>query len=91
MSYCGLMSQVFGRDTAPEVCRQMLAGLASMTPADKLARLSALNRSVEEMALAGARLRIPGATDLELKLEVARLWLDEASWQAVRQRLLARQ
>jgi len=68
----------------------MIAGLASMSPADKLARVTALNRSVEELALAGARLRNPAATDLELELVVARLWLDEPSWQAVRQRLLSR-
>ena len=62
-------------------------------------RMERQSERLDRYAAAADRLRETGRlyeafetpTELDLKLEVARLWLDEASWQAVRQRLLARQ
>lgn len=65
----------------------LVAGLRRMTPAQKLARLVALNRSVEQLARAGIRLRHPDATEREVKLLLARMWLDEATVDAIVKRL----
>jgi len=45
------MSLVFGQDTAPEVRKRLLAGLASMSPADKLARIEVQGAHLDLEAL----------------------------------------
>lgn len=58
-------------DTSIEAERILLERYRAMTPAEKIAIARALTRTVHELALAGARLRHPEATDDELRLHVA--------------------
>jgi hypothetical protein len=70
-------------DTSPECRRIWIDGLRRMSHSDKLARFLALQRSVEAMALTGLRLRHPEADEAELRIRLARLWLDEPTHRAV--------
>jgi hypothetical protein len=49
----------------------------SMSFAERAQRLRELTRAVNQVALAGLRLRHPGASDRELLLELAKLRLGE--------------
>lgn len=66
-------------DTRPEVRRMMLEGLRRMTPAEKLARVRSLTIAVQQLALAGIRVRHPGISDREAQLRLASLRLDRAT------------
>lgn len=81
------MERPFDGDTSAEARSVLVAGLRRMTPAQKLARLVALNRSVEQLARAGIRLRHPDATERQVKLMLARMWLDEATVDTIAKRL----
>ena len=61
----------------------MVAALRQMTPAQKLARLEALNRSVEELARTGIRMRYPNACEEEIRYRLASMWLDRETMQKV--------
>ena len=61
----------------------MVAALRQMTPAQKLARLEALNRSVEELARTGIRMRYPNACEDEIRYRLASMWLDRETMQKV--------
>ena len=64
-------------DTAPEVDRILVEGYRRMTPAEKLAQVCSLNRSLERLALAGLRARLGDRVpELELRLRLAALRLD---------------
>jgi hypothetical protein len=58
-------------DTSVEAERILIDRYRRMTPAEKLDIARALTKAAHELALAGARLRHPGATDDELRLHVA--------------------
>ena len=64
-------------DTAPGVDQFLIDGYRRMTPAEKLARVVALNRALDQLATARLRARY-GAdlTDRELRLRLAALRLD---------------
>lgn len=72
----------FSLDTDADARRVMVEGLRRMSPSEKLARVVALNRSVELMARAGIRLRTPNISDADLRNEMAKLWLDEDTLKA---------
>jgi hypothetical protein len=64
-------------DTAPEVEQFLLDGYRRMSPAEKLGRVVALNRALDQLAT--ARLRARYGSDLnahELRLRLAALRLD---------------
>jgi hypothetical protein len=61
----------------------MVAALRQMTPARKLARLEALNRSVEELARTGIRLRYPNACEEEIRYRLASMRLDRETMRKV--------
>ena len=63
-------------DTCPEVEAMVLARWRLMTPADKLAEIDDLHRSVEEVAMMGIRLRHPEADDREVLVRLAALKYD---------------
>ena len=50
---------------------------ASMSSAEKVERVRAITRAANQMALAGLRLRHPGASEGELLLELAKLRLGD--------------
>ena len=59
-----------------EACRRM-------TPAEKLARIQALNEGVLQMAAARIRQQYEPRTERELRLRVAALWLDDDTMRRV--------
>ena len=80
------MERPFERDTDPDSRRVLVEGIRRMSPAQKLARVTALNRSVEMLALAGIRMRHPDASEHEVHRLLARMWLDEDTLAAVTSR-----
>ena len=63
------------QDTSPEAEAILVAGWRAMTPAEKLALVSAMTRTAQELSLAGIRVRHPDATGDELRLRLAALRL----------------
>jgi hypothetical protein len=64
-------------DTDPDVLERMSALYASMTPAEKLARVRDLTLAVNALALAGLRARHPDESEGQLLLRLARRRLGE--------------
>jgi hypothetical protein len=56
----------------------VLARWRSMTPAEKLAEIDDLHRSVDEVAMMGIRMRHPEADDREVLIRFAALKYDRA-------------
>jgi len=61
------------RDTTDAIERRLIQGLARMSPEERLARTMALCRAADELATAGIRLREGELSDLEMRLQLARL------------------
>ena len=65
-------------DTSPAVERLLIDGYRSMPPAEKLNRVAALNRALEQLATARLRARYGAEMpDRERRLRLAALRLDE--------------
>jgi hypothetical protein len=63
-------------DTPPVVERLLIEGYRRMTPAEKLGRVAALNRALEEVARARLRARYgPEVSEREMRLRLAALRL----------------
>jgi len=58
-------------DTSPDVERLQVERWRQMSPAEKAAIVSGLTRAVYDLALAGVRLRHPGASPREQFLRLA--------------------
>jgi len=65
-------------DTDPRVEAILIEGYRSMSASQKLARVRALNLTVQRLASADIRRRFPGADEREVALRVASRWLDHA-------------
>jgi len=64
-------------DTSPQAERLLIEGYRAMSPGDKLARVVALNRALEQLASARLRSKYGDAlTDEERRLRLAALRLD---------------
>ena len=63
-------------DTHSKVEAFLIDGYRRMSPAQKLARVAALTRAVQELALADIRRRHPTATVEEQSLRLASRWLE---------------
>jgi hypothetical protein len=63
-------------DTDPKIEAFLIDGYRKMSPSQKLARVSALTRAVQELALLDVRRRHPNADAREQALRVASRWLD---------------
>ena len=63
-------------DTHPAIEAMLVEGYRRMTPAQKLERVRALTRAVQELALADVRRRHPGADEREQALRVASRWIE---------------
>jgi hypothetical protein len=61
------------QDTSPEQRRHYEELLRRMTPAQRARTTTALSNGVRTMALAGLRLRNPGADEQELRVRLAHL------------------
>jgi len=63
-------------DTHDHAMDVLIEGYRHMTPAQKFRRVSELNRSIQQLALARIREQYGKISDRELKLRLASLWLD---------------
>lgn len=63
-------------DTDPRAEAVLVAGYRAMSASQKLARVGALTRAVQELALLDIRRRHPDADSRELALRLASRWLD---------------
>jgi hypothetical protein len=69
------MSTAMPNDTHPLVEAVLIDGYRKMSPMQKLARVGALTRTVQELALLDVRRRHPNADAREQALRVASRWL----------------
>ncbi len=63
-------------DTRAEIEAMLVEGYRRMSPAQKIERVRALTRAVQELALLDVRRRHPNADAREQALRVASRWLD---------------
>jgi hypothetical protein len=63
-------------DTDPRIEAILVAGYRAMSASQKLTRVTALTRAVQELALLDIRRRHPGADQRELALRLASRWID---------------
>lgn len=63
-------------DTDPRIEAFLIEGYRKMTPAQKLERVRALTRTVQELALLDVRRRHPDADAREQALRVASRWIE---------------
>lgn len=63
-------------DTDPRIEAVLVAGYRAMSASQKLARVTALTRAVQELALLDIRRRHPKADQRELALRLASRWID---------------
>jgi hypothetical protein len=63
-------------DTHPAIEAMLVEGYRRMSPAQKLERVRALTRAVQELALTDVRRRHPDADEREQALRVASRWID---------------
>jgi hypothetical protein len=65
------MSGILSADTDATSERRQIERWRAMSPAEKLALVTELNAAVDTLAMAGIRLRHPGASDREQFLRLA--------------------
>lgn len=63
-------------DTTPAVERLLIEGYRRMSPAEKLERVAAMNRALQQLATARLRAQYGQMTESELRLRLAALRLD---------------
>jgi hypothetical protein len=63
-------------DTHPTIEAVLVEGYRNMSPTQKLERVRALTRAVQELALLDVRRRYPNADTREQLLRVASRWLE---------------
>ena len=63
-------------DTDARIEAVLVAGYRAMSASQKLARVTALTRAVQELALLDIRRRHPEANQRELALRLASRWID---------------
>ena len=76
MWYNNLMSDGLPNDTHPKIEALLIEGYRKMSPSQKLERVRALTRAVQELALLDVRRRHPNADEREQALRVASRWLE---------------
>lgn len=70
------MSAGLPNDTHPKIEAMLIEGYRKMSPSEKLERVRALTRAVQEFALVDVRLRHPNADAREQALRVASRWIE---------------
>jgi hypothetical protein len=63
-------------DTSPNVEAFIVNGYRRMSPAQKIARVTELTRTVQQLALSDIRRRFPTASPREQSLRLASRWLE---------------
>ena len=74
--YIAAMTVGLPNDTHPKIEALLIEGYRKMSPSQKLERVGALTRAVQELALMDVRRRHPDADSREQALRVASRWLD---------------
>jgi len=69
------MARTLSRDTSPEAEAIIIAGYRRMSPTEKLERVRQMTQAVQQMALTRLREQYPEATERELVLRLASLWI----------------
>jgi hypothetical protein len=64
-------------DTSPAAERVLIEGYRRMSPERKAGQVASLTLAVQQLALARLRAESPDASDHDLRLELAALWLPE--------------
>lgn len=62
-------------DTSPAAEHVLIDGYRRMAPARKAAQVASLTRAVQQLALARLRADAPDASERELRVKLAALWL----------------
>lgn len=70
------MSGALPNDTHPKIEALLIEGYRRMSPSQKLERVSALTRAVQELALLDVRRHHPNADAREQALRVASRWIE---------------
>jgi hypothetical protein len=70
------MSAGLPNDTHPKIELLLVEGYRKMSPSQKLERVRALTRAVQELALADVRRRHPDADSREQALRLASRWIE---------------
>jgi hypothetical protein len=70
------MSAGLPNDTHPKIEAMLIEGYRKMSPSQKLERVRALTRAVQEFALVDVRRRHPNADAREQALRVASRWIE---------------
>ena len=63
-------------DTLPHIQKILIAGYRSMTPREKMQRVTELNKAVQQLALARIRKQYGEISQREQRLRLAGLWLN---------------
>ena len=74
-------------DTSPDAERVLIEGYRRMTAARKAAQVASLTKAVQQLALARLRSEDPGASERDLRLRLAALWLTPELFARVEERL----
>lgn len=64
------------QDTHPEIEKMIIEGYRKMTPQQKLQKVSELNKSIQQIALARIRKQYGNISEKEQRLRLASLWLN---------------
>ncbi len=64
-------------DTHPKIEKMIVEGYRNMTPQQKMKRVSELNKSIQQLALARIQKQYGNISELEQRLRLASLWLDK--------------
>lgn len=70
------MSAGSPNDTHPSIDALLVQGYRRMSPAQKIARVRALTRAVQELAMTDVRRRHPNADAREQALRLASRWIE---------------
>jgi len=63
-------------DTPADIQKVLITGYQSMTPREKMRRVSELNKAVQQLALARIRKQYGEISEREQRLRLAGLWLN---------------
>jgi hypothetical protein len=72
------MTRTGPNDTDPRIEAMLIEGYRRMSPSQKLERVRALTRAVQELALMDIRRRHPEADEREQMLRLASRWIEPA-------------
>lgn len=64
------------QDTHPKIEKMIIEEYRKMTPQQKLHKVSELNKSIQQIALARIRKQYGNISEREQRLRLASLWLD---------------